>query len=456
MLGRVTGVVDGMGKKTTYSYCSTNWVKEIKTPFNGSSYGLMSYQYDKAGNVIQESVKVSSAASRITDYKYDPLNRVTESKINGVTTTYQYDKAGNMINQSMANGTQTVSYAYDQLNRPTRYTDGLGMTESTDKSGNLEKSYEYNAFGNEVNPNSNDNNPFRYCGEYWDSETGSIYLRARYYSPGTGRFTTEDPIRDGSNWYSYCGGNPVNHTDPMGLWEPGDEKLSQEAQTYIKYYTKEWQEADKAYQNATTDEERTAAQQKMDFYHAAAGDIRCLDSKGMVTGTTHDVQVFRQGNFNLCWAYCQTMIEDYQAGGGMTQAQAAVRAREIAESVNGTGQNPDGSFVWNRGGWPTNSKDVTNQVPNFQTIGSFNDLSAFISNGPVYAYFSNGLPATDPNSAAHLIVVTGVASAPGHPNLVASNNPWGDANIQTYDDFMKGIPRDNSNPAMTFGGILRP
>ncbi len=34
--------------------------------------------------------------------------------------------------------------------------------------------------------------PFRYCGEYWDKESGSYYLRARYYDPSVGRFTQED------------------------------------------------------------------------------------------------------------------------------------------------------------------------------------------------------------------------------------------------------------------------
>ena len=33
-------------------------------------------------------------------------------------------------------------------------------------------------------------NPFRYCGEYFDGETESLYLRARYYSPVSGRFIT--------------------------------------------------------------------------------------------------------------------------------------------------------------------------------------------------------------------------------------------------------------------------
>lgn len=62
-----------------------------------------------------------------------------------------------------------------------------------------------------------DTNPFRYCGEYFDEETGFVYLRARYYSPDTGRFVSEDPIKDGNNWYVYCGNNPVNNIDPLGL-----------------------------------------------------------------------------------------------------------------------------------------------------------------------------------------------------------------------------------------------
>jgi RHS repeat-associated protein len=32
-----------------------------------------------------------------------------------------------------------------------------------------------------------DANPYRYCGEYWDDETGTYYLRARYYDPVTSR-----------------------------------------------------------------------------------------------------------------------------------------------------------------------------------------------------------------------------------------------------------------------------
>lgn len=62
-----------------------------------------------------------------------------------------------------------------------------------------------------------DTNPFRYCGEYFDEETGFVYLRARYYSPDIGRFVSEDPIKDGNNWYVYCGNNPLCFLDPTGM-----------------------------------------------------------------------------------------------------------------------------------------------------------------------------------------------------------------------------------------------
>lgn len=79
--------------------------------------------------------------------------------------------------------------------------------------------YSYDAFGNQIADNPAYANPFRYCGEYFDQETGLIYLRARYYDSSIGRFISEDPIKDGVNWYVYCGSDPVNAIDPSGLAE---------------------------------------------------------------------------------------------------------------------------------------------------------------------------------------------------------------------------------------------
>ncbi len=77
--------------------------------------------------------------------------------------------------------------------------------------------YTYTAYGEKVGTNDNSVNPFGYCGEYFDAETDLVYLRNRYYDPEMHRFITEDPAKDGVNWYAYCNGNPVMFTDPWGL-----------------------------------------------------------------------------------------------------------------------------------------------------------------------------------------------------------------------------------------------
>ena len=90
-------------------------------------------------------------------------------------------------------------------------------TAVVNSDADIIKSYDYEAFGSLKNASAADDNPFRYCGEYFDDETGFVYLRNRYYDPSIGRFTTEDPAKSGLNWYAYCGNNPVNYVDPWGL-----------------------------------------------------------------------------------------------------------------------------------------------------------------------------------------------------------------------------------------------
>ena len=57
----------------------------------------------------------------------------------------------------------------------------------------------------------------KFTGKELDPETGLYYFNARWYDPVLGRFTTEDPARDGVNWFVYVGHNPLRFIDPTGL-----------------------------------------------------------------------------------------------------------------------------------------------------------------------------------------------------------------------------------------------
>ena len=82
--------------------------------------------------------------------------------------------------------------------------------------------YSYTAWGEQQSVNETSsftNNPLRYCGEYYDCESGMTYLRARYYDSNIKRFISDDPAMHGVNWYAYCRNNPVMFVDPYGLCE---------------------------------------------------------------------------------------------------------------------------------------------------------------------------------------------------------------------------------------------
>jgi hypothetical protein len=51
------------------------------------------------------------------------------------------------------------------------------------------------------------------------------HFNARWYDADTARFVSEDPARDGVNWYSYVNNDPINRIDPLGL---SDSKLELE------------------------------------------------------------------------------------------------------------------------------------------------------------------------------------------------------------------------------------
>jgi RHS repeat-associated protein len=94
------------------------------------------------------------------------------------------------------------------------------VTRVTNSSGSTVTRYRYDAFGNRTVIGSEGYaSPIRWQGREFDSATGLLYYRARYYAPQLGRFLSEDPIgiAGGPNVYLFAGNDPVNWSDPSGL-----------------------------------------------------------------------------------------------------------------------------------------------------------------------------------------------------------------------------------------------
>jgi len=65
-----------------------------------------------------------------------------------------------------------------------------------DDSGSVKNHYTYNPFGELFATETIENvsNPFKFTGQYYDSEIKEYYLHARQYNPHIARFTSRDPI----------------------------------------------------------------------------------------------------------------------------------------------------------------------------------------------------------------------------------------------------------------------
>jgi RHS repeat-associated protein len=51
----------------------------------------------------------------------------------------------------------------------------------------------------------------------WDLTLELYFAQNRFYDADEHRFTQPDPVKDGGNWYVYCGANPLIATDPLGM-----------------------------------------------------------------------------------------------------------------------------------------------------------------------------------------------------------------------------------------------
>lgn len=200
---------------TTYTYNTSGAITaitengEIKKSFEYDGFGRLSRalvdgtesEYTYNGDNLRQTKSVDGA---LTTHILDGANVVADISDSGTKTFVR----GNSLELFKTQGGSTKIY----LNSYPR-NDVSALVDSDGSTSD----YIYTAYGEKIGTNDNTENPFGYCGEYFDTETGLVYLRNRYYDPTMHRFISEDPAKDGLNWYAYAGCNPTKYVDPWGL-----------------------------------------------------------------------------------------------------------------------------------------------------------------------------------------------------------------------------------------------
>ena len=205
-----------------------------------SDAGRKQYTYDKQGGIVEEKnskgirhfaynsrhqqTRVETENGRVQENRYDAENLRFELLENGRRTSFVYHK-GELLHEE---GREEPKSSYhlgmgiDAFQRGQELSychrdEQLSMALITGGEGEVQNSYQYDAFGVQLEAKEQFPNRIRYTGQQYDGLTEQYYLRARYYNPVLGRFMQEDVYQgDGLNLYVYCGNNPVIYLDPSG------------------------------------------------------------------------------------------------------------------------------------------------------------------------------------------------------------------------------------------------
>jgi RHS repeat-associated protein len=241
---------DSVAGKTTYTYdVNDRLLEEVL----GSK--VIQYQYDAKGNltakvengqtqaVYKWNAKGELAAVEITEngitgtieFEYDHQGIRVAIKQNGEETCFLVDnnqqQYAQVIEEYQVDGTVKATYVHgwdliSQTNsNGTNYyqVDGLGSTRQlTNNAGTIRVEYDYDAYGSLTSKTGNASNNYLFAGEQFDEAVDEYYLRARYYNPAAGRFSSTDPFEGYKkqpitlNDYLYGKNNPIIFIDPDG------------------------------------------------------------------------------------------------------------------------------------------------------------------------------------------------------------------------------------------------
>ena len=196
--------------RTLYDGLTFDVIKQNPTFENGLFTDSMEtgIRWGSAGKPTGERYRYLGDESSQSKDRYIYLDentyKITTSRYQGERT--QLSVNGTLVAQNSSEGVQYFA------------TDLFGSVSTvSDNFGYQLNNYTYDAFGSLVQGNLTCVTDFGYLGKQNDQTSKLYNYGYRDYNSTISRFTTQDPVRDGLNWFVYCNGDPVNFLDLWGL-----------------------------------------------------------------------------------------------------------------------------------------------------------------------------------------------------------------------------------------------
>lgn len=238
---------------------TNNRVNEIQTISASTGLNWSDPAYDAAGNMVSiprptllsngyvgvydawnRLVELLDGAMSVAVYRYDGFSRRTTKSVGGVTRRFYYSISWQVLEERLGSSTTSdrqfvwgMRYVDDLIARNFGSVrlyvlhDYFSPVAVVDSTGAVQERYGYEAFGScrvmDASFSSRTNSLYEWetlFGAYrWDSESGLLQVRFRYYHPNLGVWIGPDPALyvDGINLYRYAGNSPTNFVDVLGL-----------------------------------------------------------------------------------------------------------------------------------------------------------------------------------------------------------------------------------------------
>ena len=204
--GTLAGITEGR-QQTSFVYDDLGALRKVSLPDDRKIH----YSVDAEGRRVGREVDGKFVAGYVS--RPDGLIAAETDAAGNIRSRFGYDDRRHLA--LVERGRVTYRVLTDAIGSPRLIIDA--------RTGAITEAITYDAWGNVTGDTSPGFIPVGFAGGLRDPDTGLVRFGARDYDPVAGGWTAADLIRfngGDSNLYRYAMGDPVNLSDPSGLFIP--------------------------------------------------------------------------------------------------------------------------------------------------------------------------------------------------------------------------------------------